>query len=334
MKNFTLLFKIACLFFLSVLTFSCSGDELKNSDLYEGEIPQKISDFISSDDSYSIFNDALANCNIQGLISDQENITVFAPSNIAFQSYLQENGYDTVEDIPLDYLEELLKNHIMIQEITLGDLESSSELILETMAQTHFESSSPVMSIVSNNNGLKVNGFTINTPDMFFVNGVVHSVDQVVELSTVNTFINESIQFSEFNNLIEQSENAAVITSTLEMGMSSNSLNELTIFAPDNAAVEHFKANMVTTNSTDSVNQLINYAVSTQVATQDNLEVDELTNGLSIQTLGATVSTMISNGDEISFRTSPFSEIVNLKSGINSIQTSNGILLLTDKVLF
>lgn len=320
---------------LSILVFSCSGEELSNSDLYQEEIPQKISDFIDSNENYSMFNNAIEGSDIQDWLANQENITLFAPSNAAFNNYLQENGYATINDIPQDYLKELLKNHVITSEIVLGDLESASELLLETMAQTQFQSSSHVMSIITNDSGLKINGITINTPDQFFVNGVVHAVDQVVELSTAHTFINESKQFNSFKNLIGQSNNAAEILEVLNRKISENDSSELTIFAPDNAAVEYFMSNLVTTNSTNSTGtEVINFAVRTQVSSYDNLEVDELTNGLNIQTLGATVSTTVAGNNEVSFKTSPFSEVVKLKSSqVNSIQTSNGILLLTEKVL-
>ncbi|WOI22422.1 fasciclin domain-containing protein [Nonlabens ulvanivorans] len=332
MKNFTLLLKLSL---IAAFFVSCSGDELTNADLYQEEVPQKIADYVGSDSNYTIFNDAILGSEIQDWLAHQENITLFAPTNVAFENYLSQNGMTSVNQIPQDELAQLLKNHVIQSEILISDLNTVEELFVETMAQTSFESSSHVMSIISNHDGLKINGVPVITPDMLFVNGVVHSVDHIVELSTARTFINECLEFSSFKSLIEASADASTAFTTLETKFQSGLSQELTVFVPDNAAVDTFLAGLNAGDTNNNIAQSINFAISTQLSFQENYEVSELSDGLIISTLGSDVSTSMNSQSDITFSTGPFSEVVKFRSqDFTSIQTSNGILLLTDKVLF
>ena len=332
MKNFTSLLKLS---FVAVLFISCSGDELTNADLYQEDVPQKISDYVSNDADYTIFKEAIDGSDIQGWLENQQNITLFAPTNVAFENYLSQNGMTSITQIPEDELRQLLKNHVIESEVLISDLNTVEELIVETMAQTTFESSSHIMSIISNHDGLKINGVPVTTPDMLFENGVVHSVDQIVEPSTARTFINECLEFASFRALIEESADASIALTTLETKFQSGISQELTVFVPDNAAIAAFKTAINAADSNNNVSQSINYAVNTQLSFQENYEVSELSDGLVISTLGSDVSTSMNSQDGITFNTGPFSEVVKFRSqDFTSIQTSNGILLLTDKVLF
>ncbi|PQJ31545.1 hypothetical protein BST92_06225 [Nonlabens arenilitoris] len=332
MKNFTSLLKLS---FVAVLFISCSGDELTNADLYQEDVPQKISDYVSNDADYTIFKEAIDGSDIQGWLENQQNITLFAPTNVAFENYLSQNGMTSITQIPEDELRQLLKNHVIESEVLISDLNTVEELIVETMAQTTFESSSHIMSIISNHDGLKINGVPVTTPDMLFENGVVHSVDQIVEPSTARTFINECLEFASFRALIEESADASIALTTLETKFQSGISQELTVFVPDNAAIAAFKTAINAADSNNNVSQSINYAVNTQLSFQENYEVSELSDGLVISTLGSDVSTSMNSQNGITFNTGPFSEVVKFRSqDFTSIQTSNGILLLTDKVLF
>lgn len=332
MKNFTSLLKLS---FVAVLFISCSGDELTNADLYQEDVPQKISDYVSNDADYTIFKEAIDGSDIQGWLENQQNITLFAPTNVAFENYLSQNGMTSITQIPEDELRQLLKNHVIESEVLISDLNTVEELIVETMAQTTFESSSHIMSIISNHDGLKINGVPVTTPDMLFENGVVHSVDQIVEPSTARTFINECLEFASFRALIEESADASIALTTLETKFQSGISQELTVFVPDNAAIAAFKTAINAADSNNNVSQSINYAVNTQLSFQENYEVSELSDGLVISTLGSDVSTSMNSQNVITFNTGPFSEVVKFRSqDFTSIQTSNGILLLTDKVLF
>lgn len=336
MKNFTSILKATLLLVATILITSCSGDQIKNSDLYQEEVPQKIADFIESDSHYSMLNQAIAGSDIQDWLANQERITFFAPTDTAFEAYLSQNGFSSVDEIPQDDLLRLLKSHIIISEVFLSDLNATEELVLETMAQTQFDSSAQIVSLVTNRDGLKINGIDVTTPDLLFVNGVVHSVDRIVELSTAATFIEESKRFTRFKEIIELSDNTETVLENFRTPYHDVNSQEMTFFAPENAAVDFFTLNLVTTNSiTNSSNQLLNFALNTQISTGENYEVDELQDNSTIHTLGANVSVTISGNNDISFRTSPFSDVVGLTTeGTSSIQTSNGIILITNKVLY
>lgn len=335
MKKITLL-KFSLLALTMVLTFSCTGDELKNSDLYQEDAPQSIEQFIKTNNNYSMLYQAIEGSDIQDWLANQDNITLFAPSNQAFELYLSDNGYVTITDVPHDQLKTLIKNHIISNEVLLSGLSANDELLLETNAQTQFESDSYVMAIATTNGTVaKINGIELATQDMLFVNGVVHSVNRIVEPSTAYTFINESKSFESFKTLIGQLEDASSIISALNQQYNTGNSQELTLFAPDNDAVQSFISNLLTTSSDNSADDLLNYVVSTQLSLQDNYEVSEFTTGMVINTLGADLETTVTASNEVSFRTSIFSAEVKLKDlEVNSIQTSNGIVLLTDKVLF
>ncbi len=70
-------------------------------------------DKVKSQAEFSIFAKALERANLVQFISEGGLYTVFAPTNEAFSKFLSNNGYTSIESVPVDRLFKILSYHIV-----------------------------------------------------------------------------------------------------------------------------------------------------------------------------------------------------------------------------
>lgn len=97
---------------------SCSDDI--PADSYYSYRGQLMSDYLQTNDNYSQFT-AIINraarsqrgVNIMDLLATYGKYTCFAPTNAAVNAYLSENGYKSVEEIPVDICDTIARTHLL-----------------------------------------------------------------------------------------------------------------------------------------------------------------------------------------------------------------------------
>lgn len=103
---------LAGIFFL--LFSSCEKDILDREIYQKPEwLSGKLYTQISGVENMKTFTRAIERIELDTLIDRSGYYTIFAPNDEAFGNYLASNNYPTVEDIPLDILEKLVKYHIV-----------------------------------------------------------------------------------------------------------------------------------------------------------------------------------------------------------------------------
>jgi len=277
----------------------------------------------------SILVDALkaADGDLVGLLQGQGPFTVLAPTNTAFTTFLKDNGFAKLEDVPTDILANILKNHVISGELKAEDLTKLGSGYSNTSATGPNGKS---LSIYFNTTeGVKFNGISsVATPDVQASNGVVHIVDAVIGLPTIVDFalanpalsnLVDALMFADENN--NPSPN---LVKTL------SAPGEFTVFAPiDDAFAALLKELDPTgmTSLTDLSGELV-ASVLTQHVVTGNITSSDLTSG-PVKTLGGDVTL-----DAAKLTITDMNDReTNIIAALVDIQASNGVVHAIDKVI-
>jgi len=196
------------------------------------ELPKdNIVSIASETPSLSILVDALTMFpDLVDALSSDGNYTVFAPTNDAFTALLGIIGQSSLDDVPEDVIERLLKYHVISSAALMsGDLTDGQ------MAATLLSDDDKV-SVGISGSDVTINGANVTTANVEASNGIVHIVDAVLvpslELSIVNTIVEPAYFNKDFSILTE-----AVVTADLLSTLIDSEAN-YTLFAPNNDAFE------------------------------------------------------------------------------------------------
>ncbi|WP_109829657.1 fasciclin domain-containing protein [Reichenbachiella versicolor] len=157
--------------------------------------------------------------------------TVFAPTDAAFTALLQTiSGQSdiTLDDIPIDVLENILKYHVISgAKVMSGDITDSN---VETVLGTDIT--------LSTSGGVKVNDISVvaGSIDIEGTNGVIHAIEGVLVPKDIADFVGTVLETAYFNKDFTTLVAAAVKADLVSTILAQDAI---TIFAPTNAA---FKA--------------------------------------------------------------------------------------------
>ncbi|PLX15032.1 MAG: hypothetical protein C0597_09330 [Marinilabiliales bacterium] len=196
------------------------------------ELPKpSIVSIASETASLSILVDALTMFpDLVDALSEDGTYTVFAPTNDAFEALLGVIGQSSLDDIPEDVIERLLKYHV-ISSAALMSTDLSDGQMAATLLSANDE-----IEVSIDGSSVMINNATVTTANVEASNGVVHIVDAVLvpalELSIVNTIVEPAYFNEDFSILTE-----AVVTAGLLETLINTEAN-YTLFAPNNDAFE------------------------------------------------------------------------------------------------
>ena len=122
---------IALLAIVCLVNFSCTSDDGVN----KTPLPETdLIDVANSEADLSSLVMALERANLTSTLLGNTRYTVLAPSNSAFNAFLAMNGYSSVNDVPVETLEQLLLNHVITGLIDEANLTILQKNYLETLA--------------------------------------------------------------------------------------------------------------------------------------------------------------------------------------------------------
>jgi uncharacterized surface protein with fasciclin (FAS1) repeats len=209
-----------------------------------------------------MLNAALVRTGLNDTFQNPGDYTFFAPNNAAFNQYFTANGYASIEAVPIAELRTLLLYHVLNTTVTTALLSNGYVKTLGKDDEIEsldlfIEATTPVL----------LNGTTsVIDADNDADNGVVHIIDQVLELPTIVTLIAANPEFSNLE------------TALLQQGLDINLSNTdgsmqdpFTVFAPTNAG---FQA-LIALNPMDGLTNL-----------QDILDLTNLTDILLYHVVG------------------------------------------------
>lgn len=189
--------------------------------------PQTIVQIALSNPDFSILVSALSKPELSDLLAaannPTSNLTVFAPNNDAFNAVLAALGKNSIDDLPIDLLKEIVTYHI------LGDAVMSGEL-----SNGEVPTLLPNESVTVNVDGaVTINGVDVIAADIRAINGVIHVVESVLLPSYVASAVGtiaEVILFDPNYTILVAALQKAELLETV------STTDNLTLFAPDNAA--------------------------------------------------------------------------------------------------
>jgi len=265
----------------------------------------------------------VAALNKAGLTSTLQNTgpyTVFAPTNAAFSTFLQANGYANLDAVPVAALKEILLNHVVNGAAQSTDLTNNQ--YLKTLGKGSASSTNTLSMHVNTTSGVKLNGVAnVTTANVIATNGVIHIVDAVIGLPTIVTHATANSNFSSLVGALTSAGQPDFVSILSGVG-------PFTVFAPTNAAFTSLDAELapggIASVSAANLTKVLQYHV-----VSGNVLSTALTNNQTVATL-QTPQTFLVNLSPARI-TDVNSRVSNITA--TDVQCSNGVIHVIDKVL-
>lgn len=227
MKNYAKLIKLTLLVVSSTLMFSCSDDDSSQQN-------NSITDIASGNPNFSILVDALTRANLAETLDQEGSYTVFAPTNEAFMNFLDDNGFESLDDVPVATLTQVLLNHVVSGTNLSSGLTTG---YVKTLATGSASSTNTLSMFINTASGVRLNGVSsVTSADIIADNGVIHVVDAVIGLPTIVTHATANPNFSTLATLLTEQELVGTLNGTAS--------SPFTIFAPLNSAFDTATLNL------------------------------------------------------------------------------------------
>lgn len=311
--------KITALSVLMFGIFACSDDD----DAGDVIVPDNsIADFVEDNSDYSSLDAALDKTGLDETLDGTANFTVFAPNNAAFNAFLQDNGFESLNDVPVDLLTKVLMNHVQSGVIMSGDLTTG---YIQSMAEAG-PANEAVSMYIDTSDGVMINGTAkVTSADIDVDNGVIHAVDKVIGLPNVVTFATADPTFSNLVAALTREDSFNFV----ETLMMSEDPAPFTVFAPTNDAFGDLLTELELAELADVPTETLESVLQYHVVTEANVVAGDLTDGMSVNTLEGSAFT-VNLGDDV---------VITDSSGRTStviatdVQATNGVIHALDTVL-
>ena len=272
-----------------------------------------ITEVILFDPDYTILVAALRKADLLETLSTTQGLTLFAPDNAGFIAA----GITSLEGLEADDLTPILTYHV------LGAQVLSTELPANGIAPTLNGENIYLGYLTSS---VLINGVsTITGVDMVKSNGVVHTIDRTLTLPVPNV-VDIAVEFSnaetpEFTVLVSLLSNPAYAEITEAIIDAEN----ITIFAPTDAAFEDIAEVLPTLSEAQIENVLLYHAAGARVFSTD------LVDGQTVITLNTETLKVNIDANGASLTDKSGGEDANIIE-VN-VHGSNGVIHVIDKVL-
>jgi uncharacterized surface protein with fasciclin (FAS1) repeats len=282
-----------------------------------------------SDDRFDTLVAAVTAADLVGTLQGDGPFTVFAPTDAAFATYLEENNLEATDLLASDQLANILTYHVYAGEVLASSaisIAGSDNNIVDMVNEGK-------LALSLSGDDLYANLSQVTVTDVQASNGVIHAIDKVLTpqadsaLSNTDRTIAELVtdistgSTDEFNVLLE-----AVVAAELDDDLAG--AGPFTVFAPTDAAFTALlsalnieKADLLA-DRPNLDNILLQHVIGS--------EIDSVTafaaNGADVQTLNPSekVTVSIVDGDLT---------IEGAKVVITDVKASNGVIHVIDTVI-
>lgn len=279
-------------------------------------------ELVSSDSNLSSLKAAIDKAGLSATLNQSGTFTLFAPTNAAFATFLQANGYASLNDVPTDALKTLLMNHVLNSEVKAATISTG---YVSTLAMGSASSTRPISMFINTNGGVKINGVSnVVATDIDANNGVIHKVDAVIGLPTIVTHATANPQFTSLVSALTRSDMPNFV------GILSGTANSpFTVFAPTNTAFSSLLTEIGAANLAAIPKTTLENTLKYHVVTGANVGSNNLTNNMMVPTFqGGSFKITTTGGAKITDNNNRVSNII-----VTDVQCSNGIIHAIDKVL-
>ena len=310
---------------LLTFTLSCTNDNEELS--YE---PQTILDIIESNQNYSYLADALQKTGLYTSFDGSnanDSYTLYAPNNTAFASFLSTAGFSSLDDVPVDVLEKVLLNHVMVDMIRYRDFETG---YYKTAAQYSNGSTMNNLSMHIEQVDMRVtlNGESrITQGNVYATNGIIHAIDRVIPIPSIVTFAKADKNLEVLLSALTRSDLTTDFPFILGTDLGTSPA-PFTVFAPVNQAFIDLLAELNLTSLSEIDEPTLKATLTYHVIGEANVYSTDLSDNLQLNTLGGPITANMSLGATLTDANSRVSNIIAV-----DIQANNGVIHAIDKVI-
>lgn len=261
MKKFNSFKTLLFLCVAAVSLTSCDDDD------YDNVIPSTNTayDLVSTSPDFSVLKAALDVTGLDATLKGPGTFTVFAPKNAAFIQFLQDNNLADLEAVPIPLLRETLLYHVLGTEVVSSSL---SDGYVKTSANNATGQSLDVYVQTGAQAFLNDAALDMTALDIDVDNGVVHVLNDVINLPTVVDLADANPMFSNLVAALEQEDLDLVLDGNETTGSTPA---PFTVFAPTNDAFQAY----IDSDPNDGVNSI-----------SDILALSNLSNILTFHVVG------------------------------------------------
>ncbi len=317
MKNIS---KLLTLFlFTAVLLVSCDDNDdttPKTNTIVDVAIENNLTKLVA----------ALTRADLVETLSAPGTYTVFAPSDEAFDTFLRNAGYPSldVNDVPVSDLRNILLYHVLGTEVNSSSL---SDTYVNTLA-TNAPNDEPLSLQVNVTGGVTFDGNAAPVAvDVMASNGIVHVIDAVM---TPNNVVEFALNNDNFSDLVSALTDSRHTTDFVEI-LTGN--GPFTVFAPTNLA---FRNLLDSNDDWDTLGDIpietLDAVLKYHVVNGANVQADQLVDGAMVETFqGTDITIDLTTGAQIKTSTQTVNILVG--AATNDVQGTNGVIHAIDAVL-
>lgn len=311
-----------------LITTGCDDDNGNNM----GDDPLTVVGVAVEADELSTLVAALQKAELVTMLEEGEELTVFAPTNEAFENFLAGlDGYNTLDDFESEeeiaVLRNMLLNHVLEIQLPSAMVETGYVTTLATGPD-----GANLSMYANTTDGVVLNGAAnVIDPDAEAGNGIIHIVDGVINLPTVVTFATADPTFSSLVAALTRSDQPDFV------GVLSGETNApFTVFAPANDAF----ANLIANNSDwselsdvpgDLLTSVLNHHVVPEINVRSSELPDAFTTPPTLEGDALTITTPGSDGAVADVNDG--SGNTDIPVTVVDVQASNGVIHDVGEVL-
>ena len=131
-----------------------------------------IVEIATAEEDFSILTEALVKADLVDALNQSGELTVFAPTNEAFNKLFNKLGVDGVSDLSKKQLTPILLNHVVKGQVMASDVKSGEVSTLNEKSSLNIDKSADGVKINKSSNVIKT--------DIKASNGVIHVIDAVL----------------------------------------------------------------------------------------------------------------------------------------------------------
>ncbi|MBR9999267.1 MAG: fasciclin domain-containing protein [Cyclobacteriaceae bacterium] len=265
---------------------------------------------------------AMDHINLTDFLEGDGPFTVFMPNQLAFTRFRINNEISSAEQIPDDKLKNILLYHIIPGHWTLLQI-PGGYYPTYAIEQT---TSNPIDLFIDSNDLFRLNGIVaMDEPDLETINGVIHSISEVLTIPTVMTHLSVNRELSMIYDIL----NSDYLDQELQQQFHQDI--PFTFLAPTNLALEMLLEEHEEWQSyKDIPRETLKNILAYHLVTGNNLLLKNILEDRMISTLNGTSFTIEPEftGWVIRDRFGTTARVT-----INDIQAVNGVIHSVDRVL-
>ncbi|WP_299550348.1 fasciclin domain-containing protein [Seonamhaeicola sp.] len=265
-----------------------------------------------------------ADGDLVNVLSGDGPFTVLAPVNDGFTSFLADNNFASLGDVPTDALSQVLLNHVLGGTTFSTDLVNAGSGYSNTSATGAGDN--PMSIYFDTSNGVMFNGVsTVALPDVVAANGVIHAVDKVIGLPTIATFATSNPALSTLVATLAYADTGTPTVPYIAT-VSDASAGPFTVFAPTNDAFGNLLTDLGAGALTDIPTGTVDSVLLLHIVNA-NVQSSGLPNG-TVTTLGGDIT-----ADNTNFTLTNSNGTSNIVTSLVDIQAINGVVHVIDRVI-